>query len=213
MADLEREYGFGFGGRVIPNGRSSELFASAKKRHMVLAASRCWDESKNLSVLQQAAASSEWPIYVAGDLAHDRQPRTQGINFLGRLCPSALAAWYSRAAIFVSPAKYDPFGMAPLEAALSGCALVLADIPSLREQWEGAALFAAPDSPLAFAEALRELSEDSDLRAELASAAGERAKQFNATSMVCGYLFAYQDLKQMCGLDLAVLSHPGVSLL
>ncbi len=31
------------------------------------------------------------------------------------------------------PARYEPFGLSVLEAALSGCALVLGDIPSLRE--------------------------------------------------------------------------------
>ena len=36
----------------------------------------------------------------------------------------------SRAAIFFSPALYEPFGLGVLEAAARGCALVLADIPS-----------------------------------------------------------------------------------
>ena len=103
--------------------------------------------------------------------------------------------------------------MAPLEAALSGCALVLSDIPSYREQWDGAAVFAKPDDPDAFGEALRRVSDDAELRNQLATDAAERAKGYSATSMVCGYLFSYQDLKQTCGLDLAVLSHPGVSLL
>ena len=37
------------------------------------------------------------------------------------------------------------FGFSVLEAALSGCALVLGDIPSLREIWGDAALFVPPD--------------------------------------------------------------------
>ena len=34
------------------------------------------------------------------------------------------------------PARYEPFGLSILEAALSGCALVLGDLPSLRELWD-----------------------------------------------------------------------------
>jgi glycosyltransferase involved in cell wall biosynthesis len=213
MNELEREFGPVSSARVIPTGRATTELSEGKKRHMILSAARCWDDSKNLGVLQQMTAQYDWPVYVAGDLPHARQPRTQGINFLGKLSPSALATWYSRAAIFALPARYDAFGISTLEAAISGCALVLADIPSLREQWDGAALFASPDDPAAFVRAVRKVADDSDLRTELAAAAVDRAKQYSVTAMICGYLFAYQDLKQTSGLDMAVLTHPGVSLL
>ena len=42
-----------------------------------------------------------------------------------------------------------------LEAALAGCALVLGDMPSLREIWEGAALFVDPGDDAAIGSALR----------------------------------------------------------
>jgi glycogen(starch) synthase len=42
------------------------------------------------------------------------------------------------------PARYEPFGLSVLEAALSGCALVLGDIASLREVWGGAACYVRP---------------------------------------------------------------------
>ena len=63
---------------------------------------------------------------------------------LGRLSAGELADWYARAAIYALPARYEPFGLSALEAALSGCALVLGDIPSLREIWGDAALFVPP---------------------------------------------------------------------
>ena len=50
----------------------------------------------------------------------------------------------ARTAVFVSPALYEPFGLAVLEAAQAGCALVLSDIPTFRELWDGVALFVAP---------------------------------------------------------------------
>ena len=64
----------------------------------------------------------------------------------GRLTPPQMARVVSRApSIYALPARYEPFGLSVLEAALSGCALVLGDIPSLREIWDGAALFVDPD--------------------------------------------------------------------
>ncbi len=63
---------------------------------------------------------------------------------LGLLAPAELADGM-RARIHLCVAGlYEPFGLSVLEAALSGCALVLGDIPSLRENWDGAADFAEP---------------------------------------------------------------------
>ena len=72
------------------------------------------------------------------------------VRLLGKLSESELARHYARAAIYCLPARYEPFGLSVLEAALSGCALVLGDIPSLRENWTGAAEFAPPDDASAF---------------------------------------------------------------
>src|SRR5262249_40439508 len=48
-----------------------------------------------------------------------------------------------RSSIYAATSQYEPFGLAPLEAALSRCALVASDIPSFRELWDGAAVFFA----------------------------------------------------------------------
>ncbi len=70
-------------------------------------------------------------------------------------CPSpGSRAWLARSPIFASAALYEPFGLAVLEAAQAGCALVLSDIPTFRELWDGAALFVPADDAAAFAAAL-----------------------------------------------------------
>ena len=71
--------------------------------------------------------------------------RFPACRMLGPLAADELADWYGRAAIYALPARYEPFGLSALEAALSGCALVLSDIPSLREIWEDAAFFVSPN--------------------------------------------------------------------
>ena len=92
----------------------------------------------------------------------------------------------SHASIYALPALYEPFGLSILEAALSGCALVLGDIPSLRENWTGAALFAGD-----LKEALTSLMDDFALRNRLATAARKRALTFTPERMAAGYLAAY----------------------
>src|SRR5204863_1804155 len=102
-----------------------------------------------------------WSVYVAGEQG---SAEFGGCVPLGRLSPDAMADWYARAAIFALPAYYEPFGLGPLEAALSGCALVLGDIASLREVWGDAALFVAPGSDRELESTLRTLIRDPGLR-------------------------------------------------
>jgi glycosyltransferase involved in cell wall biosynthesis len=93
----------------------------------------------------------------------------------------------------VSAARYEPFGLAVLEAAQAGCALVVSDIPSFRELWEGAALFVAPDADAALAAAVDSLITDPALRDSLAEAARERARRYSADRMVEGTAAVYRD--------------------
>src|SRR3546814_4918927 len=77
-----------------------------------------------------------------------------------------MAGWLGRATFFALPARYEPFGLAVLEAALSGCALVLGDIPTLRELWDGVAAFVPPGDIEALEDVLTQLIADPDLRSE-----------------------------------------------
>ena len=117
-----------------------------------------------------------------------------GLIELGRLDPEALARWYARASIFVLPARYEPFGLSVLEAALAGCALVLGDIPSLREIWTDAAIFVPPDDRVKLRAALRMLIQDSALRDRFAQRARARASSLTSERMGQQYLQLYKTL-------------------
>jgi glycosyltransferase involved in cell wall biosynthesis len=110
------------------------------------------------------------------------------------LSTKELSSWYSRASIYALPARYEPFGLSVLEAALSGCALVLGDIPSLREIWGDAAIFVPPDDRDAIASAINTLITDSFQRHQLAEMARMRALEFTPQRMAARYLKTYQDL-------------------
>ncbi len=130
-ADLSREYAFE-GATVLPNCRRPPRLPAVRKEPFVLAAGRVWDEAKNLRVLAELAA----PVVVAGE------GELPGVRSLGPLAPPELAREMGRAAVYAAPALYEPFGLAILEAAQAGCALVLGDLPSLRELWGDAAAYA-----------------------------------------------------------------------
>ena len=98
-------------------------------------------------------------------------------------------------AIFAHPARYEPFGLAVLEAANAGCALVLGDIPSLREQWDRAAVFVAPGDERAHATALQELIADEELLHSMAIRARLRARCNDARTMAARYLALYTRLR------------------
>jgi len=162
----------------------------------VLAAGRIWDDAKNISSLSEASKFFTWPVCVAGDTRHpDGSSRTlANVRMLGKLTAEDLADWLSRAAIYCLPARYEPFGLSVLEAALSGCALVLGDIPSLRENWEGAAAFVPPNDSQALGRELAELIANAPRRTALATAARERALGFTPARMANAYRNIYADL-------------------
>ncbi len=196
LESLAGNYGLRKRGLVLPNGASGEDFLPGRKKPFVLAAGRFWDAAKNLSALEQVAPGLPWPVKVAGAY---KQPDggtvvPQGVHCLGELSREALAREYAAASIYALPARYEPFGLSVLEAGLSGCALVLGDIPSLREIWGDAALYVAPDDHEGLHAALQHLIEHPAERSRLAQAALARAQQFTPARKCDGYLAAYAQL-------------------
>ena len=192
LAALNSHYGPLRETAVIPNGRDARLFEPADKAPFVLAAGRLWDEAKNISALTGIACEIPWPIRLAGEAAEPAEH--ENVEYLGQLSQHAVAKQMAQAGIYALPARYEPFGLSVLEAALSGCALVLGDIPSLRENWSDAALFVNPDCPENLRHAITLLIEDDSLRSRLANAARHRAASFTPERMLGGYLNTYRAL-------------------
>lgn len=193
---LALHYGPLRGTQVIVNGRSPAGFAPAAKEPFVLAVGRLWDEAKNVRALDEVAPDLTWPAVVAGQATHPSGGvrHFRHVQTLGQVNNADLAHWMGRAAIYALPARYEPFGLSVLEAALSGCALVLGDIPSLREVWGEAALYAPPDDSQALAAAINRLAADDVLRTRMAQAAQRRAGFYTAFAMGARYWLAYQRL-------------------
>ncbi|MFT3917270.1 MAG: glycosyltransferase family 4 protein [Anaeromyxobacteraceae bacterium] len=183
---------------IVPNGRTARRFLPGTKQPLIAAAGRVWDEAKNVALLVRLAPRLAWPVAVAGEQVAPGapppplRPNGPGARLLGRLREPELAAWLGRSSIFVHPARYEPFGLAVLEAALAGNALVLGDIPSLREVWGDAAVYVTPDDEAGLASALGALITEPRRRAALALRARTRALSYDPGRMLEGTLALYR---------------------
>ncbi len=131
---------------------------------------------------------------VGNDIPVGNGTKRRELQSLGQLTPSQVAAWMGRAAIYALPARYEPFGLSVLEAALSGCALVLGDIPSLREIWGDAACWVNPTDAQGLLAALEALSADPAARVGLGKQAYARAQRYKSATMGIAYWQLYQQV-------------------
>jgi glycosyltransferase involved in cell wall biosynthesis len=175
--------------RVIPNG-SSRALPARPKQELVLTAGRVWDEAKNVHALVRVAPRLPWPVAVAGS-----GPLGDGVRALGLLGRDEMDAVLAAASIYAEPARYEPFGLAALEAARARCAVVLGDIPSLREVWGDAALYVPPEDDDALERALRSLIDDRGRLDEYAARAERRARTYTAARMGAAYVDAYRRVR------------------
>jgi glycogen synthase len=192
--DLQAVYGSMPVSAVLNGGDAEPARSLDSERDVFLTAGRLWDPGKNVDAVDQAASLSGTPVHAAGSLAGPNGERVtfQHLRALGSLDKQELAQWYARTSVFISMSKYEPFGLAVLEAAQAGAALILSDIPTFRELWNGAALFVDANDPIALSEALAYLKSHPLPRQGFAQQAAERAQQYTAQRMVKGTVAVYR---------------------
>lgn len=187
-----RDYGAHPRARVIACGRDAGRYHPAPKEDFVLSTAHDPDPGESVAALEAAAPGLPWPVLVAGnDVA---RTAFTAVEMLGAISPDAAAVALGRASVFALPTRSDPFGLSVLEAALSGCALVLGDVPSLRELWGGAALFVDPADPEDLGRALRCLITHPAVREALAARSRSRALGLSPERTALGYLALYDEL-------------------
>lgn len=199
LKSLERHYGSLEGrGRVIFNGSTPQLDGCRTRRLRAVTAGRLWDEGKNTAVV--ALAKLPLPVDIAGRVEEipgcsPTLPASDSIHMLGHLDRAALSRILAESEIYLGTSVYEPFGLAPLEAAHAGCALVLSNIDSFHELWEDAALFFDPRNPDTLHDAVVSLLLLAPLRQELASRARRRARElYSLERFVHAYLDLYRGL-------------------
>jgi glycosyltransferase involved in cell wall biosynthesis len=193
---VQRRYGLTQPPVAVHNGRSPLKLPQVAPHDFAFTAGRLWDDGKDLATLDAAAARIGIPVYAAGPTQGPNGARValDHIHCLGTLGEEEMGRWLAAGPVFVSTALYEPFGLSVLEAGLAGCPLVLADIPTFRELWDGAALFVPPRDEAAFARNIAELAGDDFARATRGRAARERAGRYTVDGMAARMAELYRSV-------------------
>lgn len=190
--DLRQSFAWGGTAQVIPNGIHAAA-PTAPKLPLAASLGRLWDEGKQARLLWRDDLAL--PTVLGGESRRALPHPPPCLRLAGSLPRSAAQRLLRRARVYIATSRYEPFGLAPLEAAAAGCALLLNDIPSFRELWDGAALFYDRHDGDALACGLRQLAEDSAQASALGAAAAARATSaYRADAMASSYEQAYHRL-------------------
>src|SRR5215471_4619275 len=202
LDQIECHYGKPSAGCVIHNGRTPALFnPHVSKEEKIVTVGRRWDAGKNADLLLSEEMPA--PVTIVGSERHpeghregwQEKPAPPNIQLQPHQDERQMVQLLGRASIYAATSKYEPFGLAPLEAALSRCAIVASDIPSLHELWQGSALFFRNDDAADLRRVLDRLVRDRALCRSSGNLAYARARrQFTADRMVENYMTLYQAL-------------------
>jgi len=202
LSAIERHYGNVRRGTVVYNGRNPGLFnPHVSKDDLVIGVGRVWDKAKQVSLLAECA--HKVPVWIVGSERHpdpayensNAQQMKRNVRWCGQQTEAQLRQLFSRASMYVATSQYEPFGLAPVEAALSRCVLIVNDIPTFRELWGESALYFRTNDAEDLARKIDRLQNDRELRLTYANLAYRKAKQrFTAERMVSDYMNVYQTL-------------------
>jgi len=192
-----RQYRLATSPHVVHNGRRPLALPRGVAQHdFAFTAGRLWDRAKNVAVLDRIAARLAIPFHAAGPTGgpHGEKVTPEHLHLLGVLDEEGMARRLAARPVFVSPARFEPFGLAVLEAAAAGCPLVLSDIPTFRELWADAAIFVDSGDDLGFVEAIERIVGDDMARRSLGEAARERARRHTPAAMAAAMARLYARL-------------------
>lgn len=186
--------------RMIPNGTDLPLVQTRGARRLqAVSAGRLWDEAKSVALLENVA--SPLPLVIAGESAGGGASFLcpAGIKLLGSLDHRELLQLFHESAIYVCTSRYEPFGLAPLEAALCGCAVVARKIEPLQEVWGDAAIYFEDADDLSAL--LTWLYEDQESLRKSQLRAAARAGLYTRNAMVRSYRALYSAVMELASVS------------
>ncbi len=116
------------------------------------------------------------------------------VRFLGFVPFDTLRIFYSAAAAFVFPSRYEGFGLPPLEAMASGTPVVTSNISSLPEVAGNAAVLVNPENVFEIAKGIREVLVNDTLRAALIQRGHQQARRFSWEATARAVLEIYREV-------------------
>src|SRR5579859_1741312 len=187
---------------VVHNGRDPDLFSTeVAKENYAISVGRLCDAGKQAvlllrddlplrTILVGPEQSPEGVIAYAKSMG-----RLPNLEMLGPQSEAQLSQLFGRATMYVATSRYEPFGLAPLEAALSRCALVVNDIPTFRELWGEDAIYFVRNNSQHLQLTIQELASNPERCSEYAGRVLELARrQFSSEQMARNYLKLYREL-------------------
>jgi glycogen synthase len=203
---------------VIPNGVAAPDEAPAPRvpgaALTAIIAGRLWDEAKNVDLAIGGVHLARTPMRLLA-VGPTRSPddfehpvtADERVEPLGLLPQAEVDRAYQRSDVYLAVSSYEPFGLAPLEAALAGNAVVCNDIPSYHEVWGDVAVYFRRNDAADLARRLEALAGDRGFLAERQARARERALHYTADIMAERYISVYRQL-----IDRSMSRTVGVSL-
>jgi glycosyltransferase involved in cell wall biosynthesis len=160
---------------------------AGKGRPYVLCLGRKDQEYKNMKLLVDLAPQLDdmgVDLWMPGDVdeAVIRQHRADmpsNLVLLGRIDDHGFKKALEGAICFLFPSRIEGFGLPAVEAMASGCPVVASSSPCLPEICGGAALYADPDSPTLWADAVRLLMATPGLAAHMVARGRARAREYS----------------------------------
>ena len=120
---------------------------------------------------------------------------TGQVNILSGLSDTEVQCLYKLCSLFVFPSTYEGFGIPILEAMVSGCPMVVSDIPVFKEITQNQGRYFPPDSADAMALAIEEGLESQEERERLIQYGSRRAQDFSFGNIAESYATLYELLR------------------
>jgi glycosyltransferase involved in cell wall biosynthesis len=193
--------------RVVHHGLAPSIERPLLPREPIIVTVGAMQRRKNTARLVEAFEQLDapgWRLVLAGPsgghgadeiLARIAQsPKRAAIEIPGFLSDADRQRLYSTASIFAFPSLEEGFGIPLLEAMQAGLPIVTSNTSSMPEVVGDAALCIDPLDSASLATALQRLVDDGALRESLATAGGERVRDFTWERAVARTWSVYQEL-------------------
>lgn len=156
--------------RIVPDAEAPARLGLARGGYVLSFATT--QAHKNVALLMRAFADPRLagvPLVLVGGAGREAFEAAgiavpAGVVFAGPVKDGALRALMEGALCLAFPSTTEGFGLPPLEAMILGCPAVVAPCGALPEVCGEAAIYAAPDDPGAWVEAILALAGDSAAR-------------------------------------------------
>jgi glycosyltransferase involved in cell wall biosynthesis len=190
--------------RVVHHGTRKLVFPKVERQKAILNVGAI-QTRKNIARLVEAFETVDpgWRLVLAGSAGYGSaeilariaaSPARERISVTGYVSAGDLAAWYAKASIFAFPSLDEGFGMPLLEAMEAGVPVVTSNRSALPEVAGDAALLVNPEDTGELARALRDLTQDEELRKTLACRGADRARLFTWEKAVAETWNIYREL-------------------